>query len=50
MRAILAGLQAVFGADITGDEGLRQMLSAQLERIEKLGALGALRAALADLS
>ncbi len=46
----LLGLEAVFGADISGDEGLRQMLSAQLERIEKLGALGALRATLVDLS
>jgi fructuronate reductase len=46
----LLGLATVFGADIGGDEGLRQLLSAQLERIEKLGALGALRATLAHLS
>jgi fructuronate reductase len=44
----LLGLTAVFGADISDDEDLRRMLSVQLERIEKLGALGALRETLVD--
>jgi fructuronate reductase len=47
VRALL-GLATVFGADISGDDDLRQMLSTQLECIEKLGALGALRARIAD--
>ncbi|HTV96218.1 MAG TPA: mannitol dehydrogenase family protein [Steroidobacteraceae bacterium] len=44
----LLGLEAVFGADIRGDGGLRQALSCKLERIETMGALGALREALAQ--
>jgi fructuronate reductase len=47
VRALL-GLGAVFGADLSADDDLRQMLSTQLGCIETLGALGALRASLTD--
>jgi fructuronate reductase len=47
VRALLR-LGAVFGADLSADDYLRQMLSTQLGCIEKLGALGALRASLTD--
>jgi fructuronate reductase len=45
----LLSLAAVFGAGVSGDDDLRRMLSVQLERIEKLGALGALHEALRGL-
>jgi fructuronate reductase len=45
VRAMLS-LAAMFGAPISEDEGLRQQLTQQLERIESRGAWGALREAL----
>jgi mannitol-1-phosphate/altronate dehydrogenase len=45
VRAMLS-LAAMFGAPISEDEGLRQQITQQLERIERRGAWGALREAL----